>query len=326
MKTVTNNYNQCYFSCKFANNDVIDICNNRLRDASGGKVRDASGGKVRDASGGNVRDASGGNVRDASGGKVRDASGGNVRDASGGNVRDASSQTVKCVQFADSIEESSGQYFRLENTEACIPPEIWEEEFFKRFEWLKNKSLDDDQITAGDIFKDANSLSFYNVINQSFDEENIVIQNNKKLKNMCAALESIIENFDKNTTEPYNTDPTSRTLYLYFVALEEDKMILHASFKRSFEQILVDCETLYHFAKVYKPRRVVYVMENIDLYDVDKNVKIFMNMFGIDETRGGSYTDVILPKNIKHQLEEEFKIADIEFYLRQEKRLNLLQN
>lgn len=206
------------------------------------------------------------------------------------------------------------------------PPEIWEEEFFKRFEWLKSGTGSNDE-EISDVLKAMNSQSFYgDASNETFDEnmtlDDIVVQNNKKLKQICEAMESIITNFDKNTTDPYDADASSRTLNLYFVALEEDKMMLHASFKRSFEQIIADCKILYHFAKIYKPKRVVYVMENIDLYDVDKNVKIFMNMFGIDETRGGSYTDVILPKHVKQLLEAEFKVADIEYYVNQEKILN----
>lgn len=241
------------------------------------------------------------------------------------NIVDISGQSINFTDSSVNIVDSSMQ------TLPPMPPEIWEEEFFKRFEWLKSGSesdlYNDESIIASDILKLANSQSFYgDASNQSFDEnmtlDNLVVQNNKKLKQICAAMESIITNIDKTATDPYDSDASSRTLNLYFVALEEDKMMLHASFKRSFEQILADCEILYHFAKIYKPRRVVYVMENIDLYDVDKNVKIFMNMFGIDETRGGSYTDVILPKHVKQQLEAEFKVADIEYYVNQEQILN----
>ena len=242
----------------------------------------------------------------------------NVLDSSE-NVMDSSGQSV---DSSTNIVDSSTQIL------APTPPEIWEEEFFKRFEWLKSgtgSDLYNEEIS--DVLKAMNSQSFYgDASNETFDEnmtlDNLVVQNNKKLKQICEAMESIITNFDKNTTDPYDADASSRTLNLYFVALEEDKMMLHASFKRSFEQIIADCEILYHFAKIYKPKRVVYVMENIDLYDVDKNVKIFMNMFGIDETRGGSYTDVILPKHVKQLLEAEFKVADIDYYVNQEKILN----
>lgn len=208
-------------------------------------------------------------------------------------------------------------------------PEIWEEEFFKRFEWLKSGSRSDqdddhERIDINDFLKMQNSLSFYGeASNESFDEnmtiDDIVVQNNKKLKKICKVMESMLTDFDKMTSDSSNLDPSTRTLYLYFVALEEDKMLLHASFKRSYEEVLVDCEILYEYAKIYKPKRVVYVSENIDLYDVDKNVKIFMNMFGIDDTRGGSYTDVVLSEHVKQVLEAEFKTADIDFYVNQER-------
>jgi len=142
-------------------------------------------------------------------------------------------------------------------------------------------------------------------------------------KNACSILESSIPNsFDKNVGDTYNLDPSTRTLNLYYVALENDKMILHGSFKRPFDQILIDCEKLYEFAQLHKPVKVVYVMENVDLHDVDKNVKVFMQMFGIDETRGGSYVSSVLSKEVKKLLECEFKVANIQYFLDQETKLN----
>ena len=142
-------------------------------------------------------------------------------------------------------------------------------------------------------------------------------------KNACSILESSIpDSFDKTVADPYHPDPSNRTLYLYYVSLENDKMLLHGSFKRSFDQILSDCEKLYEFAQLHKPVKVVYVMENIDLHDVDKNVKVFMQMFGIDETRGGSYVSPVLPREVKKVLEREFKVANIQYFLDQETKLN----
>lgn len=234
------------------------------------------------------------------------------------------------IDISSNIPNPAVQEPEIEQTvQEPASPEIWEEEFFKRFEWLKSGSTsdqdeDDERIDINDFLKMQNSLSFYGeASNESFDEnmtiDDLVVQNNKKLKKICKVMESMLTDFDKMASDSSNLDPSTRTLYLYFVALEEDKMLLHASFKRSFEEVLADCEILYQYAKIYKPKRVVYVSENIDLYDVDKNVKIFMNMFGIDDTRGGSYTDVVLSEDVKQVLEAEFKTADIHFYVNQER-------
>jgi hypothetical protein len=57
-------------------------------------------------------------------------------------------------------------------------------------------------------------------------------------------------------------------------------------------------------------------MQVTDLYDVDKYVKIFMHMFGIDDTRGGSYTDIELPVYLKESILYEKTITTIDYYLK----------
>jgi hypothetical protein len=99
---------------------------------------------------------------------------------------------------------------------------------------------------------------------------------------------------------------------LYFIALEDDNMFLHLSYKKPNDQILYQCEQLYEYTKLFKPLHVVYTMDNCDLTDADKYVKIFMKMFGEDSTRGGSYTDIILPEWQKNVLDLEFETASIE--------------
>ena len=118
------------------------------------------------------------------------------------------------------------------------------------------------------------------------------------------------------------TDPTKMALNLYFVGLENNRLLLHASFKKSREQIILDCEKLYEYAKINKPQNVVFILENIDLFDVDKYVKMFMHMFGQDDCRGGSYLDIILPDYVQQTLKQEFEIiGSIDYYVQREKLL-----
>jgi hypothetical protein len=109
-----------------------------------------------------------------------------------------------------------------------------------------------------------------------------------------------------------NTAPLPKKYALYFIALEDDNMFLHLSYKKSEEQILYQCEQLYEYTKLFKPLRVVYTMDDCDLTEADKYVKQFMKMFGENSTRGGSYTDIILPEWQKNTLDLEFKTASIE--------------
>lgn len=104
----------------------------------------------------------------------------------------------------------------------------------------------------------------------------------------------------------------SRRYSLYFIALEDNNMFLYLSYRKTNDKILYQCEHLYDYPKLYKPIEVVSIMDDCELTDADKYVKIFMRMFGEDSVRGGSYTDIILPEWQKKTLQQEFDMASIE--------------
>lgn len=112
-------------------------------------------------------------------------------------------------------------------------------------------------------------------------------------------------------------------LYLYYVELENNKMILHASFQKECSQILKECIELYEFARINPPIKVVYVQKDVDFSEVDMNVKLFMYMFGVDDTRGGSYKETILPDYVLKTLEREFQIMNMDHYMKQQITLGL---
>lgn len=103
-------------------------------------------------------------------------------------------------------------------------------------------------------------------------------------------------------------------LYMYFLSLENDKMFLHTDYKRDYDEILTICERDYEFVQIYKPIKVILTLEINDLYDIDKYVKIFMHMFGINDIRGGSYIEIDLPEYLIKTIEHEKKITDIGIY------------
>ena len=104
-------------------------------------------------------------------------------------------------------------------------------------------------------------------------------------------------------------------LYMYFISLEQDKMFLYVDFKdESHESIMKKAAEKHEFIQVYKPQKIVFTMEIKDLYDIDKTVKLFMHMFGVDNTRGGSYTSIILDEHVVDLIEKEKEVTQVEHY------------
>jgi hypothetical protein len=107
--------------------------------------------------------------------------------------------------------------------------------------------------------------------------------------------------------------PNSNVISLYFIGLEDNKMFLYPSFTKSKDQIMEDCAKLYEYARVYKPRNVVFTIHDVDLFEIDSIVKLFMRMFGVENTRGGSYVDIDLPEYQKLALDRELFTASEDF-------------
>jgi len=53
----------------------------------------------------------------------------------------------------------------------------------------------------------------------------------------------------------------------------------------------------------YKPLRVLKIIPNCDDYDEDKYTKMYMDKFGVDNVRGGSYVQMKMDKSTKDSLE-----------------------
>jgi predicted GIY-YIG superfamily endonuclease len=59
------------------------------------------------------------------------------------------------------------------------------------------------------------------------------------------------------------------------------------------------------WTKKYKPKELVCVYKKCDSYDEDKYTKMYMEKYGIDNVRGGSYTTVKLSYETKEFLQKE---------------------
>lgn len=56
------------------------------------------------------------------------------------------------------------------------------------------------------------------------------------------------------------------------------------------------------WTKKYKPIKLLELIPNCDDYDEDKYTKIYMDKYGINNVRGGTYTTIKLDKNIINHL------------------------
>lgn len=65
---------------------------------------------------------------------------------------------------------------------------------------------------------------------------------------------------------------------------------------------------------MYPPKEVVHVEHNADPFDEDKFVKIYMKQYGIDNVRGGSYSQIKLGHDIVKLLEKELLSSDNRCY------------
>jgi predicted GIY-YIG superfamily endonuclease len=64
------------------------------------------------------------------------------------------------------------------------------------------------------------------------------------------------------------------------------------------------------WTKMYKPIQVLEILENASEYDEDKYTKIYMKKYGIENVRGGSYTQINLHDYQLKALQNEFRTSD----------------
>jgi hypothetical protein len=108
-------------------------------------------------------------------------------------------------------------------------------------------------------------------------------------------------------------------LQIYVLQLENDKWFLHISNVSDSTQIIFECQTLYDFVKKNAPIKIYETLKIFDHFDINTWTKRYMVYFGIDNVRGGIYSDEILPEYLRKGIEFELA-ASLQDY---EKKLNI---
>jgi len=65
-----------------------------------------------------------------------------------------------------------------------------------------------------------------------------------------------------------------------------------------------------YWTQKYKPIETLFIYNDCDNYDEDKYTKMMMGKYGIENVRGGSYSQIILTPDIKNIIQREIYNAE----------------
>ena len=91
-------------------------------------------------------------------------------------------------------------------------------------------------------------------------------------------------------------------LFVYVLKLEKDKYYVGKTSNPIFRLDNHFKNNGSEWTKLYKPIKIIKLIPNCDNYDEDKYTKIYMDKYGIDNVRGGSYTSIKLDLSTKIEL------------------------
>ena len=96
-------------------------------------------------------------------------------------------------------------------------------------------------------------------------------------------------------------------MYIYILQLEKGKYYVGKTKNPYFRFENHFYSSGSEWTKLYKPIRILELIADCDDYDEDKYTLIYMDKYGIDNVRGGSFTTIELDKSTKNQLKNEQK-------------------
>ncbi len=104
-------------------------------------------------------------------------------------------------------------------------------------------------------------------------------------------------------------------LYIYILKLENDKYYVG---KTTDDKKRIQTHFYSYgsqWTKLHKPISVAKIIENCNKFDEDKYVKICMDKYGIQNVRGGSYSQIILPIQKIKTLQDEINLSNDRCYI-----------
>ena len=93
-------------------------------------------------------------------------------------------------------------------------------------------------------------------------------------------------------------------VFIYVLKLEENKYYIGKTNNPAFRLDSHFSSNGSQWTKKYRPIRLMKMISNCDDYDEDKITKQFMDKYGIDNVRGGSFTTITLNENTKELLKQ----------------------
>jgi len=84
-------------------------------------------------------------------------------------------------------------------------------------------------------------------------------------------------------------------LQIFVLQLENDKWFLHIADDSTRNTVFFECQSMFDFVKTNPPILIYETIPMKDQYEIHRATKTYMEYFGIDNVRGGMYTDVVLP-------------------------------
>lgn len=91
-------------------------------------------------------------------------------------------------------------------------------------------------------------------------------------------------------------------VFIYILQLEKGKYYVGKTINPSFRLDSHFNSNGSAWTKLYKPIKMVELIPNCDDYDEDKYTRIFMDKYGIDNVRGGSFVSVELEQSTINHL------------------------
>jgi len=90
-------------------------------------------------------------------------------------------------------------------------------------------------------------------------------------------------------------------VYIYILKLKQGKYYVGKTSNPNFRIESHFNSEGAEWTKMYKPEKLLEIIDGDD-YDEDKYTNMYMDKYGIDNVRGGSYTSIILDKETKNHL------------------------